>query len=59
MADPNPRDSEQEPRSDMETTPPDASSPEHRRTYQAFMRLITWSTAGIALVLILLALFLL
>jgi hypothetical protein len=31
----------------------------HRKTYQAFMRLLTWSTAGVIVVLILMALFLL
>jgi hypothetical protein len=28
----------------------------HRKTYQAFMRLMTWSTVGVAVALVLLAL---
>jgi hypothetical protein len=43
----------------MATESEDSMLDAHKRSYQAFMRLLGYSTVGIAVVLILLALFLL
>lgn len=42
----------------METSSNDPMLRAHRRTYQSFMKLLAWSAGAIALVLILMALFL-
>lgn len=43
---------------EMDAEPPRTTIEEHQRTYDAFMSLTKWSIAGVVLLLILLAVFL-
>lgn len=52
-------DRDREATSDMASQSDDSMLESHKRSYQAFMRLLGYSTAGVAVVLILLAIFLL